>query len=105
MVHFLIAHVTILLVVAFFILFAASKAEGIVALFGNVLGVWVVIVAILHIVGFFMPGMMGMKGPGMMHDGMMHGHWMHHWDGDAQTAPATPAQPAPAQAVPAPKKP
>ena len=100
MIHFLVLHVTVLLIVAFFILFAASKADGIVGLFGKVLGVWVVLVALLHVVGFFMPGMMGMK-PGMMPGGMMHGHWMHHMGSDgAQPAPMTPAMPAPA-----PKKP
>ena len=99
MVHILIVHVTLLLIVAFFILFAASRAEGLVALLGNVLGVWVVIVAVLHIVAFFIPGMFGMKGEGMMRDGM-HGHWMHHW-GEPQAAPAQPAQPVP---PPAPRK-
>lgn len=103
MLHFLIAHVTVLLIVAFFILFAASKAEGIISLFGNILGVWVIVIAILHVVAHFMPGTFGMK------PGTMHGHWMHHW-GEQQTAPApaaAPAKPAPAPAkpAPAPKKP
>jgi len=104
-IHFLIAHVTVLLIVAFFILFAASKTEGLVALFGRILGIWVVLVAILHIVGFFAPGMMGMKGfsPGAMHD-----HWMHHWgqpEGAAPAATPAPAAPAAQPAAPAPKKP
>jgi len=98
-VHFLLLHVTVLLILAFFILFAAQKADGLVALFGYALGVWMLIVAVLHVAAFFMPGMMGMKGD------MMHGRWMHHWAGEAQpqTAPAAPAQPAPT--TPAPKKP
>jgi hypothetical protein len=99
-IHMLVMHVTVLLIVAFFILFAASKAEGIVGLLGNILGIWVVLVALLHIVGFFVPGMMGMK-PGMM----PHGHWMHHWGQDStQPAPAAPAA-APAPTAPPPKKP
>jgi hypothetical protein len=98
-VHFLVLHVTVLLIVAFFILFAASKAEGIVALFGRILGAWVVLVAILHVVGFFVPGMMGMKGDGMMHD-----HWMHHWGEQAAPAGAAPASATPAQPA-APTKP
>jgi len=88
MVHALILHVTLLLILAFFILFAASKAEGLVALFGNVLGIWVIAVAVLHIVGYFMPGMMGMHGEGVMHD-----QWMHHWGGQPAPAPATPNKP------------
>lgn len=111
MLHHVIIHVTMLLIVAFFILFAAQKADGFVSLLGNILGVWVVIVAVLHIVGLFMPGMMGMKSPGMMHDGMMHEHWVHGWGGKSDGAApmpapaAAPATPAPAQAAPAPKKP
>jgi hypothetical protein len=100
MIHFLIMHVTVLLIVAFFILFAASKADGMVGLFGKVLGVWIVLVAILHIVAFFAPGVMGMK-PGAMPGGMMHGHWMHHWGPDS----AQPAAPTPPAAPATPKKP
>lgn len=105
MVHFMLMHVTVLLIVAFFVLFAASKAEGIVRLFGYLLGAWLMLGAVLHVVGFFMPGTLGMK-PGM-HGGMMHDHWMHHWGQTEQPAPAKPA-PAPAAAppaTPAPKKP
>jgi hypothetical protein len=93
-IHFLILHVTAILVVAFFVLWAASKAEGLVAIFGNILGAWLVLVALLHVVGFFMPGMMGMRGmePGMMHDGSMQGHWMHHW-GETPAGPGQPAAP------------
>lgn len=103
MIYFLLMHVTLLLIVAFFILFAASKAEGIVSLFGNILGVWVVLVALLHIVGFLMPGMMGKAG---MMEGGMHGHWMHHGgQEDAQPAPAAAPAAAPtAQPAAAPKK-
>ncbi len=36
--HFMIMHIATLLIVAFFIFFAAQKAEGLVSLFGNVLG-------------------------------------------------------------------
>jgi hypothetical protein len=104
-IHFLIAHVTILLIVAFFILFAASKADGLIKLFGTILGAWVVIVALLHVVGYFVPGMMGAKGPGMWHEGMMREHWMHHWGEQAPAPAAVPVQPAPAPATPAPKAP
>lgn len=100
MIHFLIMHVTVLLIVAFFILFAASKADGLVALFGRILGAWVVLVAILHIVTCFVPGLMG-KAMGPMHDGMMHEHWMHPWVQQQAAPTAAPAQTAPA----APKKP
>jgi hypothetical protein len=97
MIHFLVVHVTLLLILAFFILFAASRADGLLKLFGGALGLWVVIIAVLHVVAFCMPGMMGMKG---MHDGMMHGPWAHHWGSEAPAA-----APAPAPATPAPKKP
>ncbi|MGB8365479.1 MAG: hypothetical protein ACLQUZ_13020 [Rhizomicrobium sp.] len=99
----LITHVTVLLIVAFFILFAASKAEGLVTALGRILAAWLFVLAILHIVGFFVPGMLGAKGfgPGVMHSEIMHGHWMH-WG--QQPAPA--ATPAPVPPVtPIPKKP
>jgi hypothetical protein len=104
-VHFLVLHVTFLLILAFFILFAASKADGFVSLLGRILAAWLFLLAVLHIVMHFAPGVMGEKG---MAGGMMHGHWMHHWD--QQATPATPAAvPAPAAPAPAtpasPKKP
>ena len=112
MLHHLIAHVTMLLIVAFFIFFVAQKADGFVSLLGNILGGWVVIVAVLHIVACFVPGLadkMGMKGPDGMHGPMMmHEHWMHHWEmqpAAPQPAPAAAAPAKPAPAAPAPKKP
>ncbi|HTW35151.1 MAG TPA: hypothetical protein VMD53_11090 [Rhizomicrobium sp.] len=103
--HFMIMHVAMLLIVAFFIFFAAQKADGLISLFGYVLGVLLLLGAVLHIVGMFVPGFMGMK-PGM-HDGMMRGHWMmHHQDAAGVPSPtAAPAKPAPAAPAPAPKKP
>jgi len=102
--HFMIVHVAMLLIVAFFIFFAAQKADGFVSLFGNILGALLVIGAVLHIVALFVPGFLGMK-PGMMHDGMMRDRWMHH-DNAATPAPmAAPAKPAPAPAAPAPSAP
>ncbi len=98
MIHFVIAHVTILLIAAFFILFAASKADGLLALFGRILGAWVILVAVLHVVGCFAPGMMARTGFG---PGAMHDHWMmQYWSPSPVTVPA-PVQPA----APAPKKP
>lgn len=109
MLHFQIMHVAMLLVVAFFIFFAAQKADGFVSLFGNILGALILLGAVFHIVAMFVPGL----GPKMgMHDGMMRGHWMmHHEDaaggnGTPAMAPANPAPAAaPAQPAPAPKKP
>lgn len=105
--HFMILHIATLLIVAFFIFFAAQKADGFVSLFGYVLGALLVLGALFHIAGFFVPGL-AMK-MGMHDDGAMRGHWMHHDDMQpampmqpaVAPAPAKPAQPAPA----APKKP
>src|SRR5271156_2311273 len=100
--HFMIMHIAALLIVAFFIFFAAQKADGFVSLFGNILGVLLVLGAVVHIVGMFVPGMamkMEMRG-----DDMTRGHWMHHEDAGGgggvpspmMVAPAKPAAPAPA---------
>lgn len=95
--HFMIMHIATLLIVAFFIFFAAQKAEGLVSLFGYILGALVMLGALFHIVGLFVPGM-AMK-MDMHEDGMTHGHWMHH-DDMQPAAPMTPAV-APAPAKPA----
>lgn len=104
MMHFMLVHVTILLILAFFILFAASKADGLVRLLGYVLGVWLVVAAVLHVAAPFVPGMSA------MHEGMMHERWMHHWDKEplptqvpAPAQPATPAAPPASTPPPAPK--
>jgi hypothetical protein len=99
-----ILHATVAGIVGFFVLFAASKAEGIVKFVGTILGWWLWIIAVISIVCVFVCPMMGDKG-GAWAD-RMHG-WMH--DGgkpEAASPMATPepAKPAPAPA-PAPKKP
>jgi hypothetical protein len=99
----MVMHTLIIAVVAFFILFAASKADGFVRLLGNILG-WVIL--ILGVLGFAF-GIVHVatgKEPDMGHD-----HWMMmHWgdrDRDGPPAPiAAPAQPAP-PAAPAPETP
>ena len=105
-----VLHFTVLAIVGYFLLYTASKADGIVALIGRLLGLWVFILAILSIVaGVAMHGGKGWEG--------MHGHgmgWMHRWDHDGapdQTvtpppaAPATPPATAPTSpATPAPVK-
>ena len=97
-----VLHATVAGVIGFFVLFAASRADGIVKLVGTVLGWWLWIIAVLSIVCVFVCPGMGDKGMGWMRD-----HLGMHADSVAP-APATgaPAKPdAAAPAVPAPKKP
>jgi hypothetical protein len=95
----LIHHATIALIVAFFILFAAGKAEGLVKLLGTVLGLWVLVLTIVMVAGAVTAPMFGGKPFGIDMHGM-HDHWMHH-DGDrggpGMMPPpgAAPMQPAP----------
>lgn len=93
-----VLHTLIVAVLAFFVLFAASKADGFVRLLGNVLGWILLIAAVLGLVFGIFHVMTG-KGP-MMEGGS---HWMMHWDRGAQppgaqppatAPPAAPAQPA-----------
>lgn len=77
-----IHHAIIVAVVAFFVLFAASKADGFVKILGNVLGWLLLIIAFLALVcglsaPFFGGHPFGMEGWGM-HPGMMGPHW-DHW--------------------------
>ncbi len=103
-----VMHATVLGIVAFFLLFAASKAEGLVALLGRLLGYWVLLVAILSLVCGIYGGVTGKPGdvPGM---GWMHEHgpgWMHHWGPPpGGPTPPPPAAAAPAAPAPAPAKP
>ncbi|MGZ5988054.1 MAG: hypothetical protein ACXWLZ_03280 [Rhizomicrobium sp.] len=103
-----VLHVTVLAIVGYLLLYTASRAEGLVALIGRLLGLWVFLLAILSVVAVVTMTMFGGKpfGVDMMH-GYAHGPgWMHHWgrDGDrdggtppATSAPAAPAKPAPAK--------
>jgi hypothetical protein len=101
-----VLHATVAAVIGFFVLFAASKADGIVKLVGTILGWWLWIIAVLSIVCVFVYPAMGGKGMGWMHE-----HMGMHADSMAPaTAPApaesTPAKPdTAAPAAPTPKKP
>jgi hypothetical protein len=102
-------HVTVLAIIGYFLLYTASKADGLVALIGRVLGLWVFLLAILSVVAVATMPMSGGKPFGV---DMMHGRgmgWMHRWDRDGApdqqvapattppgAAPATPSTPAPA---------
>ncbi len=66
-------HATAILVIAFFVWFAASRASGLLRLFGGVLGLWLLVLAVLAIV-------FGASGAG------------HRWAGEAWRAHA-PASP------------
>jgi antibiotic biosynthesis monooxygenase (ABM) superfamily enzyme len=67
-----IHHALVVAIVAFFVLFAASKADGFVKLLGNVLGYLLLICAVLLVVWVFVAPVMGWH-PLPMHPGMMHG--------------------------------
>jgi hypothetical protein len=97
-----VLHATVLGIISFFILFAASKAEGFTAVLGKLLGSWVLLLAVLGLacgIYFGVTGKGPMGGPG----------WMHHWGpppGPMMQPPPPPATtPAPPATTPAPKKP
>jgi len=98
-----VLHATVIAVISFFILFAAGKAEGFVALLGRLLGYWVLLIAILALAGGIYFGVTG-KGPDMMHG---HPGWMHHWGppGGPMMQPPPPPPPPGAPAPAAPAKP
>jgi hypothetical protein len=99
-----VLHATVLGIIAFFVLFAAGKAEGFVALLGRLLGYWVLLLAILSIVGGVYCSVTGKQvGPGWMH-GPGHG-WMHQWSPPGPDGAAPPPPPAAAPTTPAPATP
>jgi hypothetical protein len=71
---FAVMHILVLLIVAWFVLFAASKAEGLVRVLGNLLAAILLLIAIAgavcagaHMMGYKIPGM------GIMHEHRDHG--------------------------------
>jgi hypothetical protein len=101
-----VIHLLACLTVAFFILFAASKADGLVKLFGNILGIIFILIGIAGVVFGVMhhgdhDGMMGERMHGWGPPWMMHGG-QEPAQPNAAPAPATPATPAPATPAPAP---
>ena len=104
--HFVIIagllHATFAAVIGFFVLFAASRSDGLLKLVGNVLGIWLFVLAVLSVVGGFMGGPVFGGHMGMR---MMGGHrppWMQSGQPAEAPASAAPA-PAPASAQPAAK--
>ncbi len=64
-------HVTLLAVVAFFVLYAAQKAQGPVKLLGNVVGVWLLLLVVLAIAAAVTAPMFGGRPFGLAHGGHM----------------------------------
>jgi hypothetical protein len=98
-------HLTVLGVIAFFILFAASKAEGFVSLLGKLLGYWVLLLALAGLgIGVFHAVTGKPMGPGWM---MHHRGWHHGPPGTFEEQVPPPGTPAPdkAPAAPEPAKP
>jgi len=77
-----VLHATALAVIAFFVFFAAARSEGRLASFGNLLGVWLVILALIALIfGAVMVangGRMGGYGYGMMGGNGSGWGWMHN---------------------------
>jgi hypothetical protein len=90
--HGVVVHVTLLLIVAYFILYTASKAGGLVGVIGKLLSLWVFALAVLVVICMTGPG----ERCGFMD--MMKGHmgnWMHGPEQPAEPAPAPTPAPAP----------
>jgi len=65
---------TVAAVLAFFVLFAAEKAGGLLRTFGRVLGVWLLVLAVLGAAGAAMAPMMGGRYFGWEMGHMRAGH-------------------------------
>ncbi|MBU6298990.1 MAG: hypothetical protein KGJ79_01705 [Alphaproteobacteria bacterium] len=77
----IVHHAVLLAVLAFFVLFAASKADGFVKILGNVLGYLLLICVILWIIAIVAGPMFGIHSFGTMGFYDMHPglgpHWVH----------------------------
>ena len=87
-----LVHVLALAVVAFFVLFAAQRAKGLVKSVGNVLGVVMLVVSLLAIVGAATAPMFGGKPFGLGHGAHMEFRVMHRES--VESAPAEEAEAA-----------
>ncbi len=88
-------HVTLLAVVAFFVLFAAQKTQGLVRLLGNVVGLWLLALAALAILATATAPMFGGRPFGMPMGRHMEFRMMQY-DRDVETVrplDESPAQP------------
>jgi CDP-diglyceride synthetase len=92
-----VLHVTLFATLAFFVLFAAQRAQGLVKLLGNVVGAWLLLLAILVILACATAPMFGGRPFGMSMGEHMSGHAdfrRMHRDCDVTATPsASPAQP------------
>jgi succinate dehydrogenase/fumarate reductase cytochrome b subunit len=94
MIFGLVLHVTLLAIVGYALLFSASKAEGVVALIGRLLGVWVFLLAILSVVGAVAIHMAGGKLFGMDFSHPPHGPGhMEMWAPPGDPMPPPPPPP------------
>src|SRR5260221_11511516 len=84
-------------VLAFFILFAASKSEGFVRLLGNLLG-WIVLIIAAAGLALGIYGAATGQHPPWMERG--HHGWMMRGDGDVETPSSPSAQPPGSQTAP-----
>lgn len=83
-----VLHVTLFAVLAFFVLFAAQKAQGLVKLLGNIVGVWLLLLAILIVVAGATAPVFGGRPFGMPMGGHVEFRVMHE-DRDAEDVPAS----------------
>ena len=77
-------HATVLAIIGFFVLFTASKAQGLVRQIGNLLGAWLYILAVLAIIASVA---FAAAGPGFMRS---HHAWMYSGALGAGPPPAAP---------------
>jgi hypothetical protein len=88
-----VLHVTLFAVLAFFVLFAAQKAQGLVKLLGNIVGVWLLLLAVLVMLASASAPMFGGRPFGMQMGGHMDVRVMHEVrDVDVPPAAGEPAQ-------------
>ena len=92
-----VLHATAFAVIGFFVLFAASKTDGLLGALGKLLGAWLYLLAILAIACAVLMPLTGGHLFGMTMPERMGPAWMSHWEHHCGTAPAAPA----AKAMPA----
>lgn len=92
-----LVHVTAIAVIGFFVLFAASKSDGMIRILGNLLAVWLFVLAVLVIVVTATAAIFGGVPSGVsLMDRMQHG-WTQPWEHFVHPGPAAPESAPPAK--------
>ena len=94
---FVLLQATVLAVIGFFVLFAASRSQGLLKHFGNVLGCWILAITLVALLAFAAAPLFGVRPYSV---GMIHNGWARGVPDPLRQPPRLPASNQPATPTP-----